>query len=71
MWRSDKGAWFDWDLLNCKHRDNFYVSNVVPMWTGSYSMSNKSVANAVLGYLQKEHIIENDYSMSYNGKSVL
>lgn len=68
MWRSDKGAWFDWDLLNDKHRDYFFVSNIVPLWTESYSMPKKSVASAVLGYLKDQHVIEPDYSVKFNGK---
>jgi len=68
MWRDDKGSWFDWDILNSKHREYFYISNIVPLWTESYNMSKKSVATAVLGYLKDQHVIENDYSISYNGK---
>jgi len=67
MWRPDKGAWFDWDLINSKHRESFMVSNIVPMWTGSYNMSKKSVANDVLKYLRDEGIIEQDYSISFHG----
>lgn len=68
MWRSDKGAWFDWDLLNDKPRDYFFVSNIVPLWTESYNMPKKSVASAVLGYLKDQHVIEPDYSVKFNGK---
>lgn len=52
MWRPDLGAWFDWDITNNKSREYFFVSNVVPLWTESYSMPKKSVASAVLGYLR-------------------
>ncbi|XP_050540083.1 trehalase-like isoform X2 [Daktulosphaira vitifoliae] len=67
MWRPDKGAWFDWDIINNKNRESFYISNVVPLWTGSYSMPKKAVASSVLGYLKDQHIIEPDYSIKYNG----
>ncbi|XP_025414013.1 trehalase-like isoform X2 [Sipha flava] len=67
MWRPDKGSWFDWDIINNKHREYFFVSNIVPLWTGSYNMSKKAVASSVLGYLKDEHIIEPDYSVSFNG----
>lgn len=70
MWRPDKGVWFDWDILNNKSREYFFVSNVVPLWTGSYKMSKKSVASAVLEYLKDQRIIEPEYSISYNGKIV-
>lgn len=61
------GAWFDWDLINNKHREYFYVSNIVPLWTESYSMPKKCVANAVLRYLNNQHIIEFDSNIRYNG----
>lgn len=69
MWREDKGVWFDWDILNGKSREYFFVSNVAPLWTGSYDMPKKTVASAVLGYLTEQHIIEPDYSIKFNGKS--
>lgn len=71
MWRPDRGAWFDWDLINGKHRDYFFVSNLTPLWTGSYNMSKKAIASAVLGYLKNEHIIEPDYSIRFNGKFIV
>jgi alpha,alpha-trehalase len=71
MWRPDKGSWFDWDIINNKHREYFFVSNIVPLWTGSYNMSKKAVASSVLGYLKDEHIIEPDYSVSFNGNILL
>lgn len=71
MWRGDKGVWFDWDLINHKHREWFFVSNIVPLWTGSYSMSKETVANAVLGYLINRKIIEPDYSIRFEGKKYL
>ncbi|XP_015377150.1 PREDICTED: trehalase-like [Diuraphis noxia] len=67
MWRPDLGAWFDWDMLNNKSREYFFVSNIVPLWTESYSMAKKAVASSVLGYLKNNHIIEADYSVIFNG----
>ncbi|XP_050432885.1 trehalase-like isoform X2 [Adelges cooleyi] len=67
LWRNDLGAWFDWDTMNNKSREYFYVSNIVPLWTGSYDMPKKSVASKVLGYLKDQHVIEPDYSIKYNG----
>ncbi|XP_025201432.1 trehalase-like isoform X2 [Melanaphis sacchari] len=67
MWRPDLGAWFDWDIMNNKSREYFYVSNIVPLWTGSYNMPKKAVASSVLGYLRDQHIIEPDYSVNFNG----
>ncbi|KAL5244703.1 hypothetical protein ACI65C_012113 [Semiaphis heraclei] len=67
MWRSDRGAWFDWDLMNNKHRECFFVSNIMPLWTESYDMPKKSVANDVLKYLRDEGIVEPDFSISFHG----
>lgn len=67
MWRSDRGAWFDWDLMNHKHRECFFVSNISPLWTESYNMPKKSVANDVLRYLRDEGIVEPDFSISFYG----
>lgn len=70
MWRSDRGAWFDWDLMNNKHRECFFVSNIMPLWTESYDMPKKSVANDVLKYLRDEGIVEPDFSISFHGTKV-
>lgn len=67
MWRPDLGAWFDWDMLNNKSREYFFVSNIVPLWTESYNMPKKAVASSVLGYLRDHHIIEADYTVNFNG----
>lgn len=68
MWRQDKGIWFDWNLTNHIHREHFYASNIVPLWTESYNMSKKIVATAVLRYLIDQHIIKPDYSIRFKGK---
>ncbi|XP_022159986.1 trehalase-like isoform X2 [Myzus persicae] len=67
MWRPDLGAWFDWDTMNNKSREYFFVSNIVPLWTESYNMPKKAVASSVLGYLRDNHIIEADYTVNFNG----
>lgn len=67
LWREDIGTWLDWDLVNKKHREYFYISNITPLWTGSYTMSKKHVAAKTLQYLKDHSIIEQDYSVKYNG----
>ncbi|XP_050056696.1 trehalase-like isoform X2 [Aphis gossypii] len=67
MWRPDRGAWFDWDLINHKNQDCFFVSNIVPLWTGSYNMPKENVANDVLRYLMDEGIVGPDFSISFHG----
>lgn len=71
MWKPNKGAWFDWDLINNKSREYFYASNIVPLWTESYNMPKEKVANAVLKYLSDQRIIELDYSIKYNGIPII
>lgn len=67
LWREDRGVWFDWDLTNHKHREYFYASNIVPMWTESHAMQTEAVANAVIKYLQDQSIIGHDYDVCYKG----
>jgi len=68
LWVEEKGCWFDWDLKNHKHRDYFYVSNIVPLWTGSYMIQKENVASSVLRYLEGEHIIQKDFTVQYEGE---
>lgn len=68
LWRDDIGTWLDWDLVNKKHRDYFYISNITPLWTGSYTMTKKHVATKTLQYLIDNRIIESDYTVKYNGE---
>ncbi|XP_025414011.1 trehalase-like isoform X2 [Sipha flava] len=67
MWRADKGCWCDWDLINNKHRESFYMSNIVPLWTGSHKIPNDSVAYSVLKYLRDQNVINSNFSVNYNG----
>lgn len=69
MWRPDKGAWFDWDLKNHKHREYFYASNMVPLWTESYDTPKEEVAKLVLKYLMNQRVIDANYKMLFKGKT--
>lgn len=68
LWHEEAGTWYDWDIINNKHREYFYVSNITPLWTGSYTMSKKHVAAKTIQYLIDSKIIEDDYSIKYNGE---
>jgi alpha,alpha-trehalase len=35
-WSERDGTWLDYDILNNKHRDYFYPSNLAPLWTHCY-----------------------------------
>lgn len=69
MWRPDLGAWLDWDLKNHKHREYFFVSNLVPLWTESYDAPKKIVADLVLKYLRDNGVINSDNKMLYKGNN--
>ncbi|KAJ0176989.1 hypothetical protein K1T71_006998 [Dendrolimus kikuchii] len=32
LWNDEDGIWYDYDILNMKHRNYFYPSNVAPLW---------------------------------------
>jgi len=53
--------------MNKKHRNYFYISNITPLWTGSYTMTKKHVAMKTIQYLVDSKVIEDDYSVKYNG----
>ena len=49
MWHEEDGVWYDYDLINHKPRPYFTPSNLVPLWTGSYS--NPDQAAMAVKYL--------------------
>ncbi|XP_050540084.1 trehalase-like [Daktulosphaira vitifoliae] len=72
MWNPEIGAWFDWDVMYNQSQNNFYASNIIPLWTESFRMPKKLVYTAVLNYLNNNNIIEesdytiNDYNIHVN-----
>ena len=52
LWNEEVGFWNDFHLVTRRHKSaHFYVSNVVPMWTGAYSPSPQRTQQ-ILAYLQ-------------------
>ena len=40
LWNDEIGAWFDYDMKRSKQRNernNFYPSNIAPLWADCYS----------------------------------
>jgi hypothetical protein len=54
LWNSEKGAWFDYDLLHQRQRLNFYASNVAPLWAECYP-SVPHVFYIIAGSLARSH----------------
>ena len=36
LWNETSGTWFDYDIVNKKHRTQFYPSNLAPLWADCY-----------------------------------
>ncbi|XP_066109734.1 trehalase-like [Saccopteryx bilineata] len=55
LWDEEKGAWFDYDLENGKKNQEFYPSNLTPLWAGCFS--NPAVVDKALKYLEDNQIL--------------
>ncbi|XP_073785695.1 trehalase isoform X2 [Danio rerio] len=42
LWDAEKGAWFDYNLVNKTRHLSFYPSNLAPLWAQCYSKSEMS-----------------------------
>lgn len=50
LWDEEKGAWFDYDLENRRKNQEFYPSNLAPLWSGCFS--DPGVVDKALKYLE-------------------
>ncbi|XP_030833621.1 trehalase [Strongylocentrotus purpuratus] len=57
LWSEDEGAWFDYDIVDEDIVDQFYPSNIMPMWASCYDDTN-DIQQQVLDYLKKEGVLE-------------
>ncbi|XP_047738979.1 trehalase-like [Hyalella azteca] len=66
FWDEEDGIWYDFDIKAMKRRRFFYLSNVHPLWSGSYNASNAATVTArVISYLKSQKVL--DYiGMKYN-----
>uniref|UniRef100_A0A8C2F2H5 Trehalase n=1 Tax=Cyprinus carpio TaxID=7962 RepID=A0A8C2F2H5_CYPCA len=49
LWDAERGAWFDFSLVNETRHTSFYPSNLAPLWAQCYS--NPEMANQAVQYL--------------------
>ncbi|XP_047117699.1 trehalase-like [Schistocerca piceifrons] len=57
LWNDEEGIWLDYDMLNKVSRNQFYPSNLAPLWTGCHKKSKKEI-RGIVSYL-KDNDIEN------------
>lgn len=57
MWHHDLGTWLDYDWHNRQRRNNFYLSNLTPLWTKCYNEENiKHDIMSIIVYLKNNNI---------------
>ncbi|XP_028689880.1 trehalase isoform X5 [Macaca mulatta] len=61
LWDEETGAWFDYDLENKKKNQEFYPSNLTPLWAGCFS--DPGVADKALKYLEDSRILTYQYGI--------
>ena len=54
FWIEESGAWFDYDMELASNRNEFYPSNVMPMWANCYADGNgdSNIEGKVLKYMK-------------------
>ena len=54
FWVEETGAWFDYDMELARNRNEFYPSNIMPMWANCYADGNgdSDIEGKVLNYLK-------------------
>nr|AOT99589.1 trehalase 2 [Leptinotarsa decemlineata] len=58
LWHEEIGSWLDYDIVNEVRRDYFHPSNIAPLWTGCYDMTNKeNIVRSVLHYLENKNFL--------------
>ncbi|XP_057346610.1 trehalase [Manis pentadactyla] len=61
LWDEETGAWFDFDLENRKKNQEFYPSNLAPLWTSCFS--DVGVVDKALKYLEANQILTYRYGV--------
>lgn len=56
LWNDKHGIWFDYDLINEKHREYFVPTNLSPLWTGAFNTQDKSLVPRILNYINSTGI---------------
>ena len=61
FWNEEEGVWLDYDLLNDIQRNQFFVSNIAPLWANCWSSivsPDTSVIERVLDYLDRSQVTQ-------------
>ncbi|XP_014246527.1 trehalase-like [Cimex lectularius] len=58
LWNEKNSVWFDYDTLNNKQREYFYMSNFAPLWTKSYVRNKSNLAKGVVKYINKNALFD-------------
>uniref|UniRef100_A0A2P2HXY8 Trehalase n=1 Tax=Hirondellea gigas TaxID=1518452 RepID=A0A2P2HXY8_9CRUS len=59
FWDERDGVWYDINITNMRKRRFFYLSNIHPLWSGSYNKSNgEEVMAKVINYLKKQKVLD-------------
>lgn len=57
LWNEEKGAWFDYDLINKKQRLYFTPTNLSPLYFECFNKTDKAaLARKVLAYIDSTGI---------------
>jgi len=57
LWDDSVGVWLDYDLQEQMRRNQFYPSNIFPLWAGIDS-NDSNVVQKVLNYLEDLQVLE-------------
>lgn len=54
LWNEDQGSWYDFDLINKKHRTFFVATNLAPLFYKAFDAEDsRHLASKVMGYIDK------------------
>eukprot|EP00794_Sanderia_malayensis_P007437 gene7437-8259_t len=56
FWSEEKGQWLDYDMQSHKHRSEFYVSNISPIWADCFE-SNLTRAKVAIESIRKQGVL--------------
>ncbi|XP_072049491.1 trehalase-like [Amphiura filiformis] len=60
FWAEDTGAWLDYDLELARNRNEFYPSNVMPLWANCYAegIGDSQIEEKVLNYMKDLGVLD-------------
>ncbi|BES96787.1 alpha,alpha-trehalase [Nesidiocoris tenuis] len=61
LWHEEVGTWLDYDMINQIKRDQFYPSNLAPLWTGCYDPEKKGYyLDYMMEYIRRSKVMVNE-----------